>query len=320
MATRQRPTGSAEPTELITPPPGEPPEPPPDREFWPWLLVLGLLVLAGLAALWYASRDSSGAPAAQTQVTTVTTAPATTKSKPAVAKVSVPDLVGQQRADAVRTLDAAGLKAGVNEVPSDQEKGLVVAQDPRGGTKVDKGAAVTLNVSKGKEKPKPKPAQQAPATVTVPNLVGASKDAAKASLRSAGLEPSTEDVPSTQPKDTIVSQSPSGGSTAHQGDHVLLNVSEGPPAQKAKPKPKPKSANQPSQQQQATASVPSVVGEDEATASAEIQAAGFRVSTVDQPTSDPSQDGIVVDQSPPAGSDADADSTVTIYVGRSSSG
>jgi serine/threonine-protein kinase len=287
------------------------------------LLVLGLLVLAGLAALWYASRDNSGAPAAQTQVTTVA-ASGTPKAKPEkkarttpnVAQVSVPDLVGQQRADAVQTLEAAGLKAGVNEVPGDQEKGLVVAQDPRGGTKVDKGSAVALNVSKGKEKPTP--AQQAPAAVTVPNVVGASKDAAKASLRSAGLEPSAQDVPSTQPKDTVVSQSPSGGTAAHEGDHVLLNISEGPTEPKAKPK--PKSANQPSQQQQATASVPSVVGEDEAKASADIQAAGFRVSTVDQPTSDPSQDGIVVDQSPPAGSDADANSTVTIYVGRSSTG
>jgi beta-lactam-binding protein with PASTA domain len=51
-----------------------------------------------------------------------------------------------------------------------------------------------------------------------------------------GLEPSTEQVPSTLPRDTVVSQSPGGGSSALQGDHVLINISAGSPETKKKSK------------------------------------------------------------------------------------
>ena len=63
-----------------------------------------------------------------------------------------------------------------------------------------------------------------------------------------------------------------------------------------------------------------MIGETEASASADLKAAGFNVSSVDQPTNDPSMDGVVVDQSPPDGSDVDPASSVTIYVGRYSTG
>jgi beta-lactam-binding protein with PASTA domain len=315
MATRQRPAVPNTPTELIgPPPPGEPPEPPPERELWPWLLVLLLLVLAGLAAAWYAARDNGGSSSPpRTRLTTAAAAvakpqPERRTTTPAVTQMTVPDLVGQQRDDAVRTLEAQGLKASLTEVPSDQETGLVVAQAPHGGTKVDEASAVALNVSKGPSKP-------APVTVTVPDVVGQSKDSAKDAISAAGLETSTQHVPSTQPSDTVVSQSPGGGSSAHQGDHVLLNLSDGPPKAKGESKGKAKHGKS-EQPAAAAAAVPSVPGEDEATARADLRSAGFSVSSVDQPTSDSSQNGTVVDQSPPAGSGADPKSTVTIYVGR----
>jgi eukaryotic-like serine/threonine-protein kinase len=304
-------------------PPGPPPppeEPPPGRELWPWLVVLLVLALAGIAAAWYATRDT-GTAKPRTVQTTVAAAPAKPKAKPkkqqttpAVAQVVVPDLVGQQKEDAARTLDAQGLSASVTEVPSTQEKGIVVAQDPRGGTKVDKGSSVTLNVSKGPNKPQP-------VAVTVPDVVGESVDSASAAIKTAGLHPSEQHVPSTQEKDTVVSQSPSGGTSAQKGAGVLLNVSTGPEQTKSKPE-KHEQANDHHQQPQqpATAAVPSVVGEDATTASGDLQSAGFTVSRVDQPTNDQSQDGMVVDQTPPAGTHAPANSTVTIYVGRYSGG
>ena len=61
MATRERPDLSSAPTELIGPPAPPPAEPPPDRELRPWLLVLSVLVIAALAAVWYATRNSAGA-------------------------------------------------------------------------------------------------------------------------------------------------------------------------------------------------------------------------------------------------------------------
>ena len=309
-----------EPTELLPPPPDEPP---PRRELWPWLLVLGLLVLAGAAAIWYATRDTGSAASGQTtQVTTVQAAPVrsrpkskkqTTTTAAAVAQVAVPDLVGRQRDDAMRTLEAAGLTASVAEVPSDQAKGLVVAQHPAGGTQVDKDSSVALNVSKGKDKP------AEPATVSVPNVVGDSRHSAERSIEDAGLHPSIQRVPSSQEKDTVVSQSPSGGTSAQRGAGVLINVSTGP-AKTAKPAKTTPAKPQKQQQQQTTATVPGVIGETETAATSDLQSAGFSVSSVDQPTNDPGMDGVVVDQSPPGGSDVDPDSTVTIYVGRYSTG
>ena len=62
--------------------------------------------------------------------------------------------------------------------------------------------------------------------------------------------------------------------------------------------------------------MPDVTGEDQATATSDLQAAGFRVSVVDQPTSDQNEDGIVLDEDPTAGTRIPASSLVTIYVGR----
>jgi len=337
MAIRSRPAGPNVPTELISPaPPADPPDPPPERELWPWLLVLLLLVIAGIAAAWYATRDSGGASSLPpTRLTTVASASAKAKPKkrqttptvtgPTVLQVTVPNLLGRRRDDAVRSLGAQGLKAWVNEVPSEQEPGLIVAQHPRGESKVAKGSSVTINISKGPSKP-------AQVTVTVPEVVGQSKDAATNAIRATGLEPSIQHVPSTQPSDTVVSQSPAGSSSAHEGDHVLINISDGPKKENVTPtktetsqqppaSQQPQASQQPpASQQPATKPVPSVIGEDEATARADLQAAGFSVSSVDRQTSDQSQDGTVIDQSPPGGNDADPNTTVTIYLARYSSG
>lgn len=319
MAIRKRPVGPGERTELIgPPPPGEPVgpvEPPPDRELWPWLLVLLVLVLAGLGAAWFATRDTGSASSTpQTRQTTVV-APATHKPKakkqattPQISTVVVPDLVGQTRDEATNTLAAQGLNADVHEVPSTQTAGNVVSQHPAGGTKVDQSSSVLLNVSTGPEKTAPAnttPAKTlpAPAAVSVPDVTGQSVGAATATLRSAGLIASVQHVPSTKPTETVVSQSPGGGASAQKGAHVLLNVSKGSSA--------------PAQQQQSgQGSVPSVIGESEGTARADLSDAGFTPVTVDQDTADQSQDGVVVDQSPTGGNNAPQNSRVTIYVGR----
>jgi serine/threonine-protein kinase len=67
---------------------------------------------------------------------------------------------------------------------------------------------------------------------------------------------------------------------------------------------------------QAAKTVPDVTGEDEATARSDLEAAGFQVSVVDEPTTDENEDGIVIDEDPAAGTQIPAGSLVTIYVGR----
>lgn len=252
--------------------------------------------------------------------------------------IPVPDLVGQQRDDAVATLKAAGLKANVADIPSQEPEEVVIAQHPAAGAKAPADSAVRLNVSSGSPPPtakksatpaqpspqpaqktqpttKPKPARQQPATptpvtVTVPDLVGGTLASARSQLREGGLVTEIRRVPSQEPEDTVTGQSPHAGTAAKKGDHVFLTVSLGPTTQP--------SATQQGTRQAAQPVVPNVVGEDQATAAADLRAAGFKVSVLDQPTEDSSQDGVVIDQSPAATTKAAAGSTVTITVARAS--
>jgi serine/threonine-protein kinase len=67
---------------------------------------------------------------------------------------------------------------------------------------------------------------------------------------------------------------------------------------------------------QASRAVPDVTGQDETTATSTLQSAGFVVEVIDQPTTDQTQDGIVLDEQPAGGTRAPRGSVVTIYVGR----
>ena len=92
--------------------------------------------------------------------------------------VDVPDVRGQQLADATTALEAAGLRAAVGDQAFSDTvpKGSVIDQSPRGGT-LTKGSTVTLTVSKG------------PDLVTVPDLRGRSVEDAQRTLQDLGLKP-----------------------------------------------------------------------------------------------------------------------------------
>ena len=62
--------------------------------------------------------------------------------------VAVPNVVGMTRSDAEAQLVDAGLEPDVDEVPSDEPAGTVVAQHPTGG-ELRMGEAVRINVSLG---------------------------------------------------------------------------------------------------------------------------------------------------------------------------
>jgi len=221
-------------------------------------------------------------------------------------RVTVPNVVGRRRSDAVKRIQDAGLVAAVFSVPSQSPPGFVVAQSPQGGTKARKGSRVRLNVSKGAPATggttttptaTTTTATTTAASATVPKVVGLSQSTAQRRIRAAGFLVRTTYVASSKPSGTVVAQRPAPGTSLRRGSPVRINVSSGP-------NPKPAKA------------VPDVTGEDEATATSDLQAAGFRVSVVDQPTSDQNQDGVVLDEDPAAGTRAPAGSVVTIYVGR----
>ncbi|MBM7857857.1 penicillin-binding protein [Lentzea nigeriaca] len=62
-------------------------------------------------------------------------------------EIQIPDVVGRQVNDAVRILEQAGYKASQQTVNSDQPKGTVVSQSPRGNAL--RGTIITLSVSSG---------------------------------------------------------------------------------------------------------------------------------------------------------------------------
>jgi serine/threonine-protein kinase len=219
--------------------------------------------------------------------------------------VTVPDTVGQSRTNAIAAVRGAGLKPTAFVVPSSQPKGNVVAQSPQAGKRVAGGSIVRLNVSSGSTTagppppppPLPPPPPTKPATVTVPDVTTQQQDAAQKQLNTTGLKAGVVYVSSDQPQGTVVSQAPQAGTTQKRGTRIQLNVSLG---------------SQPG----TLKGVPEVRNLDPSAASAKLTAAGFKVQTLPQGVSDPSQVGKVVDEQPAGGKNAPAGSVVTIYVGR----
>jgi eukaryotic-like serine/threonine-protein kinase len=332
-ATRVAPPAYAPPRR----PPAEPPEhryderPPMRRRLVPWLLVLLLLVAAGIAG-WYAfnqiqeqleASETVGVPLVvglperlaverienaeltanverepSTEVPRGRVIEQSPQEGTRIAKgdqvtivvssgprqVEVPRVVGKRSEEAIQILDDAGLGFEVVNVFSPQPVGQVVRQNPKAGARVDEGSTVTLRVSKG--------AQQ----VAVPDVLLQPEGDAIAELQGAGFEVEVIEAPSNDVQEGFVfDQNPAPGVQADKGSTVQIFVSTGP--------------------EQAT--VPDVVGEQEEDARQILEDAGFEVRVEQVDTGDPNEDGIVVDQDPPANSGADPGSEVTIFVGQS---
>ena len=212
-----------------------------------------------------------------------------------VERIVVPDLEGMTAAEAVAALRDAGLEPTTRRVDSDEPEGTVVSQSPSAGEEVAPQATVTLDVAKARATTPPPPTTTPePATVRVPSLVGMRAAAARERLRALGLRPRQRPVVSSSPAGEVVGQSPSAGAELREGGAVTLRVSTGP----------------------ASVAVPDVIGMTEAAAIRELEAAGFLVTVVDEPIAEPTEDGFVVGQNPPAGTDRRKGSTVTITVGR----
>jgi beta-lactam-binding protein with PASTA domain len=223
-------------------------------------------------------------------------------------RVAVPNVVGRRRDDAIARLRSAGLHAAVFSVPSSSPRGFVVAQNPQANSKAPKDSRVRINVSQGAPAATTTTATTTsggttPTTTTttasakVPSVVGLSQTAAQRKLHAAGFRVRTAYVASSKPSGTVVAQRPRPGTSLRRGAAVRINVSIGANPQPAK-------------------AVPDVTGEDEDTARSDLEAAGFQVSVVDEPTTDENEDGIVIDEDPVAGTRVPAGSLVTIYVGR----
>jgi serine/threonine-protein kinase len=194
----------------------------------------------------------------------------------------VPPVEGLPRERAIAELEDAGFKVSWETAPSDEiAEGLAIRTTPEAGEEVEKGNRVNLLVSSGPEQ------------VVVPDVTGLSRSSAQDSLEAEGLRVSVREEASDEPEDQVVSQDPVGGTQVDSGARVTITVSTGP--------------------EQVT--VPDVTGLPAGEAGRELRGAGLRVVRRDSPVTDEAEAGIVVDQSPGGGTDADENSSVVIFVG-----
>ena len=197
--------------------------------------------------------------------------------------VAVPTLVGLSEEVARERATSAGFVLQVaGEEPSTQyAAGQVTRQSPAPDTDLASGETIQVWLAAGQEQ------------VEVPDVVGQTRERAGSILGQAGFTvmPRTEE--SGSPEGEVIRQDPAGGAQALRGSQVTIWVSSGPP--------KP-----------TTIAVPDVVGMKRDRAKQTLEAAGF-VVTAQRVDSDRPADE-VVEQSPAAGTQRPADSTVLLSV------
>ncbi len=132
----------------------------------------------------------------------------------------IPDVTGQTENRAIRELTDDGFDVRVEERTSeDVPAGIVLSQDPSGGTEADIGQTVTIFVAVTREV----------ILVDVPDVVGLTRVEAEESLRGIGLlvgDPSL--VFSEMPEGEVVGSVPPQGSPVDSTASVSLIISKGP--------------------------------------------------------------------------------------------
>jgi eukaryotic-like serine/threonine-protein kinase len=264
---------------------------------WPWLIAVLVVVLAGLGAAYALTRDDDSSESA-----------------------TVPNVVGLREAEAVRRIRAADLRPNTLHYRTGRAVGRVFLQRPRPGSEVEPDSTVMLGVSRG------------PGEATVPRLIGLSEAEAAERLSARRLEPRVVRVASRRPVGTVVAQNPSAGQRLDVGASVRMNVSRGRAARRTTTTTTTTTATTTTTTTTttapgatttartrtgapATATVPDVVGLDAPTAEQRLRRAGFAVRSVPRNTTDPAEDGIVLEQRPSGGALARRGSQVLLTVG-----
>jgi serine/threonine-protein kinase len=229
------------------------------RPWWPWLLALGAALVLGIGGyfVWDGLQDRIDA------------------NEP----VAVDNYEGLIEAKAIELIRADGFEELVQREPNGEvEEGYVYEQEPAAGIRLPKGSIVTIVVSTGKPK------------VTVPPLVGKTRDEAVQELAALGLDVTVAEVNSSRPGGTVTAQDPAAGTVLVAGSTVRINVSKGPKQ----------------------VAVPNVVGLQIDIATAQLNTAGFPVLPTQVENDRP--EGEVVAQDPPGNSTTTQGATISLSV------
>jgi serine/threonine-protein kinase len=205
----------------------------------------------------------------------------------------VPDVTGEMRSAATQRLERNGFSvAQPVYVERDAPANEVLEQQPLGSPPAGKAELdcsfltffcskpkVTLTVSSG------------PGSGKVPATAGLSQEEATERLEDAEFEVDVENANSDSVEEgTVINSNPSGGSSLTHGATVVIVVSRGPKLTK----------------------VPVLVGSQRRLAVQQIRGRGLTPSVSEEESDSPA--GEVISQSPSAGSEVEAGSTVAIAV------
>jgi beta-lactam-binding protein with PASTA domain len=196
-------------------------------------------------------------------------------------RIQVPSLLGMTIAEADLELQAHGLSSGsMSEEVSTERVGAIIAQSPEAGAIVDPGSAVDIVIAREK-------------TVSVPELRGHQEADALTLLKRAGLAAGQRSTkPSTEQSGLILDQHPEAGAEVAVASPVnyVVGVKE-------------------------LLRIPDVVNLPLEKAVTVLESGGFRRGLVTAKRH-ASLDGIVLDQSPEAGAEAEAQSAVNLIIAK----
>jgi hypothetical protein len=183
------------------------------KRWWFWVIVVVvLLIIAGATNPEEATDEAATRPTAEA---TTSPTPSPTPS-PTIAEVVVPDVEGEGVKAATKALEAEDLTVVVRSKLTDTvREGIVLSQSVAPGATLEAGRSVVLVVAE--------------ALPTIPNVVGDKLAAARRTLEDRGFEVRVKRETSSQPKDTVIRQSPAGGTSARPGRTVLLVVAKPAP-------------------------------------------------------------------------------------------
>ena len=199
----------------------------------------------------------------------------------AVAQVTVPGVVQQDVTAATQALEGEGFKVATEFVADDAPANQVIAQDPEAGAEADEGSTVNLTVSSG------------PEPVAVPDVVGKPQAEANQILTAAGFVVNVVPAESNDvPEGNVISQDPAANAEAAPNSQVTITVSSG-------------SGRVP---------VPDVAGQTEATARANLNAAGFTTINSQPEASNDAPAGTVIRVDPAPGTEVPPDQAITLVV------
>ena len=196
--------------------------------------------------------------------------------------VRVPSVAKLPQEQAIDDLQDVDLKVTTEPQSSDEvREGFAIRTVPRAGEEVERDTRVTLFVSTGPEQ------------VTVPDVVGLSRESAEARLSAEGFGVGVQEQESEEAEGQVIAQSPEGSSRVDRGTTVTITVSTG------------------IQQ----VGVPDVTGLPPREAEGQIRSVGLSSVRIERNVTDPDQDGVVIDQRPGAGVELDPGGQVVIVVG-----